>query len=76
VLALSENAGAWEELGRDAVTIYPFDVQQQADALYEALMMPADERHRRMEAIRNQVINHDIQRWLTSQLDDLRALLG
>ena len=76
VLALSENAGAWEELGQDAITMYPFDVQQQADALYEALMMPADERHRRMDAIRTQVRTHDIQRWLTSQLDDLRALLS
>ena len=76
VLALSENAGAWEELGQDAVTLYPFDVQQQADALYEALMMSTDERHRRMEAIRTQVLTHDIQRWLTSQLDDLSALLS
>ncbi|MGZ6839255.1 MAG: alpha,alpha-trehalose-phosphate synthase (UDP-forming) [Frankiaceae bacterium] len=75
VLALSETTGAWEELGQDAVTLYPFDVQQQADALYEALMMSADERHGRMEAIRAQVVGSDIARWLASQLDDLRALM-
>ncbi len=32
VLALSENAGAFEELGQYAVPLYPFDVQQMADA--------------------------------------------
>ena len=41
VLALSENTGAHEELGAFAVTLHPFDLQQQADALYEALTMPA-----------------------------------
>ena len=40
VLALSENTGAHEELGDFAVTLYPFDIQQMADALYEALTMP------------------------------------
>ena len=40
VLALSENTGAFEELGEYAVPLYPFDVQQMADALYEALTMP------------------------------------
>ena len=41
VLALSENTGAHDELGAFAVTLHPFDLQQQADALYEALTMPA-----------------------------------
>ena len=39
VLALSENTGAHQELGAFAVTLYPFDIQQQADALYESLTM-------------------------------------
>ena len=42
VLALSENTGAHEELGAFAVTLHPFDLQQQADALYAALTMPAE----------------------------------
>jgi trehalose 6-phosphate synthase len=36
VLALSENTGAHQELGAFAVTLHPFDIQQQADALYQA----------------------------------------
>src|SRR5205823_6294061 len=38
-LVLSENAGSHEELGEWAVTVDPFDVPGQGDALYEALML-------------------------------------
>ena len=41
MLVLSENAGAHEELGEWALTVNPFDLSGQADALYEALVMPA-----------------------------------
>ncbi len=73
-LVLSENAGAHEELGEWAVTVDPFDVSGQADALYEALTLPADERHRRAEAIRAYVRAHDIREWISAQLADLDAV--
>ena len=44
VLILSENAGAHEELGDWALTVNPFDVAGQAEAIHRALEMPADER--------------------------------
>ena len=47
VLILSENAGAHEELGDWAITVNPFDVAGQAEAIHEALEMPADERRER-----------------------------
>lgn len=75
VLALSENTGAFEELGDYAVTLYPFDVQQQADALYAALTMPADERRERLTSANEQVRKHDVRRWLDAQLEDLQGLL-
>jgi trehalose 6-phosphate synthase len=75
VLALSENTGAFEELGDYAVTLYPFDVQQQADALYTALTMPAAERREQLTSANEQVRKHDVRRWLDAQLDDLRRLL-
>jgi trehalose 6-phosphate synthase len=75
VLALSENTGAFEELGDFAVTLYPFDVQQQADALYAALTMPAPERRERLISANEQVRKHDVRRWLDAQLEDLRTLL-
>lgn len=76
VLALSENTGAYEELGEYAVTLYPYDIQQMADALYEALTMPTDERRRRLAAAAAQVRAYDVRRWLNEQIDDLRRLAG
>jgi trehalose 6-phosphate synthase len=73
-LVLSENAGSHEELGEWAVTVDPFDVSGQADALYEALTLPADERRRRADAIRARVRAHDIREWIDAQLADLDAV--
>jgi trehalose 6-phosphate synthase len=74
VLLLSENTGAHEELGEFALTVHPFDLQQQADALYAALTMPAEERRRRLAAAAERVRANDVERWLRSQLDDLESL--
>ena len=74
VLILSENAGAFAELGDLALPVNPFDLQAQADAIAEALDMPQAERRRRAEAIRAHVREHDISRWIDAQLADLDAL--
>jgi trehalose 6-phosphate synthase len=74
VLALSENTGAFEELGEFAVPLYPFDVQQMADALYEALTMPEAERAERLAGAAEQVRTHDVGAWLQAQLSDLGVL--
>ena len=71
VLILSENAGAYEELGDWAVCVNPFDVAAQAEALDAALTMPAAERARRLEAIRAHVHEHDVAGWIEAQLADL-----
>lgn len=74
VLALSETTGAHEELGSFAVTLHPFDVAQQADALYAALTMPGElrmERHRHAAAV---VRHNDVRRWLSVQLNELAEL--
>ena len=74
VLLLSENTGAHEELGPHAVTVHPFDLQQQADAMYAALMMPTEERKRRIGAAAEVVRANDVELWLRTQLDDLVAV--
>jgi trehalose 6-phosphate synthase len=71
VLILSENAGAHEELHRWAITVNPFDVSEQAEAIHEALEMPASDRHARIEAIRALVREHDLTAWIGAQLSDL-----
>ncbi len=73
VLVLSENTGAHEELGHWAITVNPFDVAGQAEALHEALTLPLDERRARLEAIKRQVREHDIAAWIETQLDDLEV---
>ena len=74
VVVLSENAGAFEELGEWVVPVNPFDIQGQADALYEALTMEPGERRRRAEAIAGLVREHDIAAWTDSLLADLDRL--
>jgi trehalose 6-phosphate synthase len=71
VLLLSENAGAHAELGEWAITINPFDVQAQADAIHQALEMPLGERRSRIGAIREHVREHDVAEWIEGQLADL-----
>ena len=75
VLVLSENAGAFEELGEDAVAINPFDIDATAEALEKALEMPAGERRRRGDRLRQVVRSRDIRRWIELQLQDLRELV-
>jgi trehalose 6-phosphate synthase len=71
VLILSENTGAHEELAEWALTINPFDVYGQAQAINEALTMAQDERRHRLESIRAHVRENDLAAWIAAQLADL-----
>jgi trehalose 6-phosphate synthase len=71
VLILSENAGAHEELAEWALTVNPFDVAGQAEAMRVALEMPAGDRRERLEGLRAHVREHDLAEWVESQLRDL-----
>jgi trehalose 6-phosphate synthase len=73
VLVLSENAGAHEELGEHALTVNPFDLDEQANALYRALTMPEDERSRRASALSEAVRSNTIEHWVESQMKDVAA---
>jgi trehalose 6-phosphate synthase len=74
VLVLSETVGAHDELGPFALSVNPFDIQGQADALHEALAMPAAERARRSAALQAHGREHDVRAWLAAQLADLDVL--
>ena len=71
VLLLSENAGAHDELGDWALTVNPFDISGQAQAIHRALEMPLLERKQRIEGIRAHVREHDVSAWIAAQLADL-----
>ena len=73
VLILSENTGAFEELGMFAVPVNPFDIEQQAAALFDALTMPEAERRDRAEALRRVVDTNSIEKWVAAQFADIAA---
>jgi trehalose 6-phosphate synthase len=73
VLVLSENAGAHEELGEHALTVNPYDVDGQADAIHAALTMPEEEREIRSRALREEVESNTIEDWVEAQIRDLAA---
>jgi trehalose 6-phosphate synthase len=75
-LILSENTGAHEELGRWAVTVNPFDVHGQAEAIHRALSLSPEERRRRLDAIRAHVVEHDQAEWIAAQLRDLERAVA
>ena len=68
VLVLSRQAGAWDELGRGALGINPFDVTGTADALEVALTMPPGERAERAGRLRRTVAARPAADWLEDQL--------
>jgi len=77
VVILSENAGAYAELGEWALGVNPFDIESQAEALHLALTMSEAERRRRADAIGEFVREHDVEAWIEAQLSDLdRLTLG
>jgi trehalose 6-phosphate synthase len=62
VLVLSPFAGAAAELDA-ALLANPFDVDAVADALHQALVMPAEERRERWLSLHTAVAGADAERW-------------
>ncbi|WP_371624990.1 trehalose-6-phosphate synthase [Streptomyces sp. NBC_01116] len=71
-LVLSREAGAYEELGEDAIVVNPYDVTGTAEALHEALTMSADERSGRTERLAEAATALPPQQWFLDQLEALR----
>ncbi|MDT7582169.1 MAG: trehalose 6-phosphate synthase [Pseudonocardiales bacterium] len=70
VLVLSEFTGAALEL-TDALLVNPHDTDGVKAAVARALEMPEDEVHERMQALRRQVLEHDVDLWARNFLDAL-----
>ena len=71
VLILSENTGASEELGSFALTVNPFDIEEQAAAIHEALTMSLELRRGRAENLRNVVDTNSVEKWVSAQMADI-----
>jgi trehalose 6-phosphate synthase len=70
-LVLSREAGAASLIGASALLVNPFDVTATAEALHEALCMPAAERQRRSGAIAAAAAAQAPHQWLADQLEAL-----
>jgi trehalose 6-phosphate synthase/phosphatase len=70
ILILSEFAGAAEEM-TEALLVNPYDIDQIASRIEEALEMPADQRTARMSALREKLRENDLERWSSSFLSAL-----
>ncbi len=70
-LVLSREAGAADQLGEHALLVNPYDVSQTAEAMHEALMMPAAERLARCERLADAATAMPPRAWLAAQLQAL-----
>ncbi len=73
VLILSEMAGAAKELG-ESIIINPNDRMELAEAMREALEMPAEEQLRRNQIMQDRLRRYDVQRWARDFLTDLEGM--
>ncbi|MEZ5076421.1 MAG: trehalose-6-phosphate synthase [Solirubrobacterales bacterium] len=71
VLMLSENTGSHEELADCVLSVNPFDVQEQADAIYRALTMDAEERRVRSERLKEIIFSRNPGDWVDEQIRDI-----
>ncbi|MER5342541.1 trehalose-6-phosphate synthase [Streptomyces mirabilis] len=73
VLVLSREAGAYEELGEDAVVVNPYDVVGTARALDAALTMPVGERAERTKRLAAAGTALPPAQWFLEQLRELEG---
>jgi len=71
VLMLSENTGSHEELADCALSVNPFDIQEQADAIYRALTMDPEERRVRSERLKEIIFSRNPGDWVDEQIRDI-----
>jgi trehalose 6-phosphate synthase len=75
-VVLSENTGSHEELGEYVLSVNPFDVQEQADAIHTALTASPGEREKRMTRLRQIISSRSPLDWIEDQLADVDRKAG
>jgi len=75
VLILSESVGASAQLGENALTVTPTDLEETMQTLYKALTMPSVEKKRRATELKKSIEEEDITDWLLHLLEDTVTLL-
>lgn len=73
VLVLSEMAGASKELS-DAIIINPNNLNQLAEAMHRALVMPPDEQEARIENMQKSLQRYSIHAWVKLFMSQLQKV--
>jgi trehalose-6-phosphate synthase len=73
VLILSQFTGASREL-RDALVVNPYDIEQMAEAIRQALEMPAEEKQARLKRMREILKERNIYRWAADLIAGLAGI--
>lgn len=73
VLLLSQYTGAARELA-DALLVNPYDIDELADAMHAACVMPEKERKVRMKRMRSQVQRHTVFDWGARIFEELEHI--
>ncbi len=73
VLILSQFTGASRELP-DALVVNPYDIEEMAEAIYQALTMEQGERRKRMQEMRTIVKERNVYRWAANIVTTLTHL--
>jgi len=73
VLCLSREAGAFDELRAAAFEVHPFDIEQTAAALDDALALPLDERAATAAKLRRLACARTPEAWLADLLAEAKA---
>jgi trehalose 6-phosphate synthase len=73
VLMLSENTGSHHELYDYVISVNPFDIQEQADAIHRALTMDPQQKREWAEGLREIIFSRSPGDWVDDQLQDIEA---
>lgn len=73
VLILSQFAGASQEL-LGAMIINPYNIEQAADAIKNALEMPKDQQYHKMKQMRRVIMGHNVYAWAAAILRTMASI--
>ncbi len=76
VLMLSENTGSHQELWDWVISVNPFDIQEQSDAIYRALTMDPGQKAEWAQGLREIIFSRNPGDWVDDQLADIEKARG
>ena len=73
VLILSEMAGVAKEMG-EAIIINPYDEEEIAEAIFQALNMPLPEQRERIKMMQQRISRYDVFKWSAEFMKSLQQV--